>query len=127
MNNSKFHKKQGFIHIFFMGAVVILLMVLLSLTSQAMDQKVYRAKLETMLKLDYAGEGYYLLIREGEMVVEEGISYGNLSLEGLSENRTSDPYIQVERQNHHITISSWFKGERRGSYEVENEESIDDD
>lgn len=127
MKKSKYRSEKGFIHIFFMGAVVILLMVFFSLTSQAMDQKIYRAELETKLKLDYATEAYYLLIREGEMWVAEGISYGDLTLNDLNQNLRANPYIEVDRKNHIIIISSWFEGERRGGYEIEREEGFYDD
>ncbi|NLB20725.1 MAG: hypothetical protein GX829_07905 [Clostridium sp.] len=127
MMKSKYRSEKGFIHVFFMGAVVILLMVFFNLTSQGMDQKIYRAELETKLKLDYATEAYYLLIREGEMWVAEGISYGDLTLNDLNQNLRANPYIEVDRKNHIIIISSWFKGERRGGYEIEKEEGVYDD
>ena len=127
MRKLKYDSKKGFGHVFYMAAVVILLMVFFSLTSEAMDQKIYRAELENKLKLDYATEAYYLLIREGEMNAAEGISYGNLTLSDLEQSKGEDPYIQVERKNHMITISSWFKGERRGEYVIQKEEGVYDD
>lgn len=110
--------KAGFMHIFFLGAVVILFMVFFTLSSEAMNQKLYRAELEAQLKLDYAAEAYYLLLREKEITAQEGISYGNLSISPLKDFYKGDSYIMVHKTKDSIIITSWFERVKRGEFRI---------
>lgn len=119
--------KRGFGHIFFMGAVLLLFLIFSTLSSEAMKQKLTRKELEVKLQLDYAAESYYLLLREGEMTSEPGLSYGDLSLCPLKSEKPKRFYIQVLNEGGVVVITPWFQGKRRGEYEIRNEEGIYDD
>ncbi len=110
--------KKGFVHLFFMGVVLLLFMVFSTLTSEALGQKLMRKELEYKLKLDYATEAYYLLLREGELTADEGITYGDLQMEELRIEKAQNYYIQVDNKMDSISITGWFQGKRRGEYEI---------
>lgn len=126
MPNHNFKGKPGFIHLFFMGAVIVLFMVFMTLTSEAMDQKILRKEMELLLKLDYATEAYYLLLREGEMTAEEGLSYGNLAIDELCRDKESNPSIIIEKTGNNICITAWFNGDNKGEYQIEHKERFHD-
>ncbi len=118
MEKSKSKSKSGFVHLFFLGVVIILFMVFSTLTSEAMNQKLIRKELEYKLKLDYATESYYLLLREGEILAEQGTSYGSLDIQALCRDKPENRYIQVDHGEETITITAWNQGKRRGEFEI---------
>lgn len=126
MTNQHDRRKLGFIHLFFMAAVVVLFMVFITLTSEAMEQKILRKEMEVLLKLDYATEACYLLHREGEMMAPEGVSYYNIDGEALKSNEQAHAYIRIERNLDEIFITSWFKGEKKGEYMIEENKRLHD-
>ncbi len=116
MPNQK--SRRGFVHLFFLGAVLLLFMVFSVLTSEAMAQKLIRKEWEYKLKLDYTTESYYLLLREGELVAELGFSYGDLDLQALCLEKPQNSYVQVQNEGEMMTITGWHQGKRRGVYEI---------
>lgn len=119
--------REGFVHIFFIGAVVMLFMVFFTLTSEAMDQKLIRKELAVKLQLDYSAEAYYLLLREGEIEAKPGISYGDLDLRELQNNHPNIRYIEVINEGGKILVIPWYDGKKRGEYEIKKEEGLHND
>ena len=70
-------KRSGFMNIFFMGAVFIVLFSFMVLTKEASDMRLRRAELENMLKFDYRVETYYLLLLTGQLTMEKEKGYGS--------------------------------------------------
>ncbi|WP_312654216.1 hypothetical protein [Proteiniclasticum sp.] len=109
---------KGFINVFFLGGLLIILMCSLVLTEEAGRMRTKRAELENMLAFDYRVEAYYLLIESGALSCEKERAYGSLSVYEIEEHREGDNYITIEKLEDRTLIKGYFKGVERTSYEI---------
>jgi len=111
-------KRSGFMNIFFLGAILIVLLSFLVLTKEASAMRFRRSELENMLKFDYKVEMYYLLIESGHLFMEKEIGYGVFDQVLIADHFEKDRYIEIRNMEDRIVISGSLSGVERGYYEI---------
>lgn len=110
--------KEGFMNIFFAGAIMVILSAFLVLTEEASEMKYRRHELERMLQFDYTVEAYYLLLSSDTLSLEKDIGYGSLDEFILTDAFDENQYIEIRHMDDHIKITGHFFGRARGNYEI---------
>lgn len=111
-------KRSGFMNIFFMGAVFIVLFSFMVLTKEASDMRLRRAELENMLKFDYRVETYYLLLLTGQLTMEKEKGYGSFKEFMILDHIVEDRFIEIRVLEDTIVITGSLYGVERGYYEI---------
>ncbi len=111
-------KRSGFMNIFFMGALFIVLFSFLVLTKEASDMRLRRAELEHMLKFDYRVETYYLLLVTGQLTMEKEKGYGSFKEFMILDYFEEDRFIEIRTMEDTIVITGSLYGVERGYYEI---------
>jgi|GEM_PF-1356682 len=110
-------KKKGFMNVYFAGVCVIILLASMSLTGEAMKERLRRNELEAMLQFDYRLEGYFLLLKSGSLTMEEGIRFGSLESYEWIAIRDPKTYIQLIQTWDGIRLEGYFGRKLRKTYE----------
>ena len=105
-------------NIFFLGAVIIVLLSFLVLAKEASDMRFRRKELEHMLKFDYKVETYYLLLETGYLIMEKEKGYGSFEQLLIADHFEEDRYIQIRDMEDRVVITGFLYGVERGHYEI---------
>lgn len=111
-------KRRGFMNIFFLGAIFIVLLSFLVLTKEASDMRFRRRELENMLKFDYKVETYYLLLETGHLFMDKEKEYGSFNQLQIVDQFEEDRYIEIRNMEERILITGSLNGVERGYYEI---------
>lgn len=109
---------NGFMNVFFVGGLMVMLFCTLVLTEEASQMRLKRNELENMLAFDYRVEAYYLLLESGSISLEDTQAYGSLTRYELVDYREGENYIRIENREEMIRITGYFRGVERGFYEI---------
>lgn len=111
-------KKGGYISVFLVIAVLFLLLAAGNLLKEEMHLKMASRGYERALKFDYLLEGYYLLLRTGYLIPEDGVSYGRLDDYVLEDAFTGRDYIEVLSDASKVRVRGYYGDTLRDEYVV---------
>lgn len=114
--------RKGFMNVFFLGGLMVILLCALVLTDEAGRMRIKRSELESMLAFDYRVEAYYLLIESGAIAADEEKIFGSLSSYELVSYREGENYIMIEKLEDKVLITGHFNGRERCYYEIAQSE-----
>lgn len=110
--------RKGFMNVFFLGGLMVVLMCTLVLTEEAGRMRLKRNELQSMLAFDYRVEAYYLLLESGAIHADKESAYGSLMEYKLVDHSEGENDILIERIGETIHITGYFQGRQRGLYEI---------
>jgi hypothetical protein len=113
-----FRKKGGYISVFLVIAVLFLLLAAGNLLKEQMNLKMASRGYERALKFDYLLEGYYLLVRTGYLIPEDGLSYGSTDDYVLEDTFSNRDYIEVLSDSSQVRVRGYYEERFRDEYTV---------
>ena len=117
-NSGPGRKRGGYLSVFLAIAVLFLLLAAGNLLREQMDLKMASRGYERALTFDYRLEGYYLLIRTGSLLPDEGLSYGSLDDYGLADTFSGRDYIEILSDASKVRVRGFYEDRLREEYTV---------